>query len=150
MGKLRGFINAHAKVAERREVAQWIDQVQDIANFEFSKAEIRYLRDYIQGLITKKPHETKEWPQIELLNKLTNLAEKLQETNEETQHDKIFAQRLFCEKRGVLQEAPSNGYCPSCRSDIYYNMTTKQAGSHHVTFCPHCQHSFASTTKKEA
>ena len=149
MGKLRGFINAHAKTSERKDAAKWIDQVQELTSIDFNVTEVAYLQYFIKALRQKQPHDIIEWTQIDLLEKLTSVAERLEQIHEDTQQAKVFAQRIFCNKRGVLEVAPLNGYCPSCRTDIYHNMTVEQAGAHYVTYCPHCKHSFE-TTKKDA
>lgn len=145
IGKIRGFINAHAKVSERKDAAKWIDHVQELTSMEFNWSEVAYLQYFIKRLKHKKPHEVLEWDQLELLEKLTRVAEKLEQTHEETQQAKIFAQRVFCESNGVMLIAPLNGYCPVCRDDIYFKMTVEEAGAHQVTQCPHCKHSFEKT-----
>ena len=150
MGKLRGFINAHAKVSERKDAAKWIDQVQELTSVEFNSTEVAYLQYWIKHLKSKTTREPNEWSQIELLEKLLKVAEKLQQIYEETQEAKIFTQRIFCEGHGFQVVAPLNGYCPICRYDIYFKMTVEQAGSHYVTYCPHCKHSFETTKTKEA
>ena len=150
MGKLRGFINAHAKVSERKDAAKWIDQVQELTTIEFNNTEVAYLHNFIKNLRNKKPHDVLEWTQLDLLEKLTSVAERLEQVHEDTQQAKVFAQRVFCEKRGVREVAPLNGYCPMCREDIYSKMTVEQAGAHYVTYCPHCKHSFETTKTKEA
>jgi len=54
MGKLRGFINAHAKVSERKDAAKWIDQVQELTTIEFNDIEVAYLHYFIKKLRNKK------------------------------------------------------------------------------------------------
>ena len=148
IGKIRSFMQSHAKVSERKDAAKWIDQVQELTTIEFNNTEVAYLHYFIKKLRNKKPHDVLEWTQLNLLEKLTSVAERLEQAHEETQQAKVFAQRVFCEGHGVLEVAPLNGYCPMCRNDVYSKMTVEEAGSHHVTFCPHCHHSFASTKKE--
>ena len=57
MGKLRGFINTHAKVSERKDAAKWIDQVQELTTIEFNNTEVAYLHNFIKNLRNKKPHD---------------------------------------------------------------------------------------------
>ena len=147
IGKIRSFMQSHAKVSERKEVAQWLDQVQELTSIEFNSTEVAYLH-HLTHRLRHNRSQTIEWTQLDLLEKLTSVAERLEQAHEETQQAKVFAQRIFCEGHGVLEVAPLNGYCPMCRNDVYSKMTVEEAGSHHVTFCPHCHHSFASTKNK--
>ena len=64
----------------------------------------------------------------------------------------LAAQAEYCEKHNVVNFAPAfDGECFHCGRNIYepYNhgrytsgITVEQAGSRHITSCPHCSYSF--------
>ena len=136
------FTNNGYVVGISRYKPKEVEQLQELTSIEFNWSEVAHLQYFIKRLKYKKPHEVLEWDQLELLEKLTSVAEKLEQTHGGTQQDKIFAQRVFCESHGFKEVAPLNGYCPSCRVDIYFKMTVEEAGSHRVTQCPHCHYQF--------
>lgn len=59
-----------------------------------------------------------------------------------TMKSHIDAQKKYCDETGYPHFAPHSGICWSCGEDIYKNMTVKEAGSKHITGCPHCKKSF--------
>ena len=66
----------------------------------------------------------------------------------------IKAQEVYCDEHKIPQFAPRNGWCSSCGRNIYepytyrghedqtYGITVEEAGSRHITSCPHCNATF--------
>jgi len=66
----------------------------------------------------------------------------------------IIAQEAYCDKRGLPLFAPRNGWCSQCGRNIFepyiyrrepivtIGITVEEAGSCHITSCPHCNKSF--------
>jgi hypothetical protein len=142
IGKLRGFVLRHARPEELKNVASWIDELQALTDVSFNWSEIEYLKHFLTLVKNRKPHEVIEWTQVDLLEKLTIMAEKLEQVVEETQSNKAAAQRHYCESKGLLQFGPYDGYCYRCGKDVYANMSVAEAGSTQITGCPHCFKSF--------
>lgn len=142
LGKLRGFASRHARPEELKDVASWIDELQDHMNVSFNWSEIEYLKHFLTLVKNRKPHEVIEWTQVELLEKIIRVVEKHEYEVEETQSNKAAAQRHYCETKGLMQFGPYDGYCYRCGKDVYANMSVAEAGSTQVTGCPHCFRSF--------
>lgn len=56
----------------------------------------------------------------------------------------IKAQEEYCEKAGVPQFAPKDGFCPRCMNQIYGvgGVSVEEASTRMVTGCPFCRYSF--------
>ena len=66
----------------------------------------------------------------------------------------IKAQEAYCDEHEIPLFAPRNGWCTSCGRNIYepytyrghedqtYGITVEEAGSRHITSCPHCNATF--------
>ena len=58
--------------------------------------------------------------------------------------ESIEAQKAYCEKYGVPNFSPKDGYCPHCHNPIYIigGISVEEASKTHVTGCPYCHYSF--------
>ena len=54
----------------------------------------------------------------------------------------VEAQKKYCEENKVPMFAPPNGYCWSCRTNIYTIISVKEASARLITGCPHCNKSY--------
>lgn len=58
------------------------------------------------------------------------------------------AQNAYCEAKKLPRFAPFDGRCWRCNNQIYApcgaraGITVQEAGSCHVTYCPHCHRAF--------
>ena len=64
------------------------------------------------------------------------------------------AQARYCEEHEIPLFAPTNGWCHECGRNIYepytyrgqedrtIGISVEEAGSRHITGCPHCNHTF--------
>lgn len=62
-----------------------------------------------------------------------------------TPQECIAAQEKYCKENQLPLFAPSDGYCPHCRSNIYAGLkgySLRKSMSTLITGCPRCGYSF--------
>lgn len=56
--------------------------------------------------------------------------------------EKEEAQEKYCEEHDRLYFIPPYGVCYYCGKSVWDKYTLEEAGSKHITYCPHCRRSW--------